>query len=241
MQFTGKRILVTGAGKGIGNATARYLAARGAKIIATTRSADDLAALAADIDCETLLCDVEDQSAAAEMAAAALPVDALVNCAGITTQESFLESKLASMEQILAINTLAPYTIAQVVARDMVARGSSGSIVNVSSIAAKIGFAEHTAYCTSKSALDGITRVMAIELGKHGIRVNSVNPAITLTPMAVKAWSDPAKADPVKSRVPLGRFIEPEEIAATIAFLLSDEASMTTGQSLVVDGGLLIN
>ena len=121
------------------------------------------------------------------------------------------------------------------------ARGEGGAIVNVSSIAAKIGFADHTAYCASKSALDGITRVMAIELGPHGIRVNSVNPAITLTPMAVKAWSDPAKSDPVKARIPLGRFIEPEEIAATIAYLLSDDSSMTTGQSLVIDGGMLIS
>lgn len=241
MQFTGKRILVTGAGKGIGNATARYLAARGATVVATSRSADDLAALAADIDCETLPCDVEDQSAAAKMAAAALPVHALVNNAGTTTQESFLDSKLASMQQILAVNTLAPYTIAQVVARDMVARGAGGAIVNVSSIASIIGFADHTAYCASKAALDGITRVMAVELGQHGIRVNSVNPAITLTPMAVKVWSDPAKSDPVKSRIPMGRFIEPEEIAATIAYLLSDESSMTTGQSLVIDGGMLIS
>jgi L-xylulose reductase len=241
MQFTGKRILVTGAGKGIGNATARFLAAKGATVVASSRSADDLAALAADIDCETLPCDVEDQAAAAEMAAAALPIHALVNNAGTTTQESFLDSKLDSMQQILAVNTLAPYTIAQIVARDMVARGEGGAIVNVSSIAAKIGFADHTAYCASKSALDGITRVMAIELGPHGIRVNSVNPAITLTPMAVKAWSDPAKSDPVKARIPLGRFIEPEEIAATIAYLLSDDSSMTTGQSLVIDGGMLIS
>ena len=71
--------------------------------------------------------------------------------------------------------------------------------------------------------------------------MNSVNPAITLTPMAVKAWSDPAKSDPVKARIPLGRFIEPEEIAATIAYLLSDDSSMTTGQSLVIDGGMLIS
>lgn len=241
MQFEGKRILITGAGKGIGNATARLLAARGATVVATSRSADDLAILAAEIGCDTIPCDLEDLSAAAAMAATALPLDGLVNNAGTTTLEPFLDTSLDNLEQLLAVNTKAPFVISQIVARDMVSRGIGGAVVNVSSISSSIGIADHLAYCSSKAALDAITRVMAVELGPHGIRVNSVNPAVTLTPMAVKAWSDPAKADPMKNRIPMGRFIEPEEVAATIAFLLSDEASMTTGQSLVIDGGFLIN
>jgi NAD(P)-dependent dehydrogenase (short-subunit alcohol dehydrogenase family) len=82
---------------------------------------------------------------------------------------------------------------------------------------------------------------MANELGKHGIRVNAVNPVITLTPMAVKAWSDPVKAEPMLRRIPLGRFFEPVEVAETIAFLLSDKASMVNGIAMPVDGGFLIN
>jgi NAD(P)-dependent dehydrogenase (short-subunit alcohol dehydrogenase family) len=82
-----------------------------------------------------------------------------------------------------------------------------------------------------------MTRVMAVELGPHGIRVNSVNPVVTLTPMADKAWSDPVKAASMLARIPLGRFVQPSEIASTIAFLLSDDAGMINGVTLTVDGG----
>jgi len=93
------------------------------------------------------------------------------------------------------------------------------------------------AYCASKAALDAITQVMALELGPHRIRVNSVNPIVTLTPMADKAWSDPAKSAPMLARIPLGRFAQPGEVAAAIAFLLSDDAAMIHGTTLTVDGG----
>jgi NAD(P)-dependent dehydrogenase (short-subunit alcohol dehydrogenase family) len=96
---------------------------------------------------------------------------------------------------------------------------------------------EHTAYCATKGALDAMTRVMAVELGAHGIRVNTVNPVVTLTPMAIKAWSDPAKAQSMLVRIPIGRFVEPEEVADTILYLLSPRASMVTGSSITVDGG----
>jgi NAD(P)-dependent dehydrogenase (short-subunit alcohol dehydrogenase family) len=127
--------------------------------------------------------------------------------------------------------------VAQETARDMIRRGVKGSMVNVSSTAAQIGIEDHTAYSASKSALDAITRVMAVELGPHGIRVNSVNPTVTLTPMAVKAWSSKEKADAVLSRIPLHRFAEPDEVADVILYLLSDRAAMVSGVSLLVDGG----
>jgi NAD(P)-dependent dehydrogenase (short-subunit alcohol dehydrogenase family) len=104
-----------------------------------------------------------------------------------------------------------------------------------------MGWANHAAYCASKGALDGLSRVMANELGRQGIRVNCVNPAITLTPMAVKAWSDPAKAEPMLSRMPLGRFVQPEEVASAILFLLSEGASMINGISMPIDAGFAVN
>ena len=115
-----------------------------------------------------------------------------------------------------------------------------GSIVNVSSDAAFVGVIDHTAYCASKGALDAMSRVMANELGPHRIRVNCINPNITLTDMARKAWSDPGRAGPRLARLPLGRFLEPDEVAEAIVYLLSDRAAMITGVSLRVDGGFSV-
>jgi L-xylulose reductase len=237
MTVAGKRVLVTGAGKGIGRTTAKLLAERGAEVVALSRSAADLEGLSAEIGCETLTCDLADLAATRAAAERALPVDLLVNNAGTTVLQPFLESTLEDFDHVMKVNAMAPMVVAQVVAADMIARGIKGAIVNVSSNAAFFGLADHAAYCASKGALDGLTRVMAVELGPKGIRVNSVNPTVTLTPMAVKAWSDPAKAGPVQARIPLGRFVEPEEVAEVILFLLSDAAAMVHGVSLPVDGG----
>lgn len=241
MSFEGKRVLVTGAGKGIGRTIATMLASRGATVIASSRSADDLRSLGAEIGCATLPCDLANLDAARAAAEAALPVDLLVNNAGTTVLQPFLESSLEDFDHVMTVNAKAPMVVAQVVAKDMIARGVKGSIVNVSSNAAFFGIADHAAYCASKCALDGLTRVMAVELGPKGIRVNSINPTVTLTPMAVKAWSDPAKAGPMQARIPMGRFVETSEVAEAVLFLLSDAASMIHGVSLPVDGGFKVS
>lgn len=230
--FIGKRILVTGAGKGIGRQTVEWLSRCGAEVIALGRNPADLAY------CEqTLVVDLADVAATQAAVASMLPIDLLVNCAGVVELESFLDTSVQTFDQMIAVNTRAPMVVAQVVARDLIARGVPGAIVNVSSLAAAVGTRDHAAYCASKAALDALTRVMAVELGPHGIRVNSVNPVVTLTPMADKAWSDPVKAASMLSRIPLGRFVQPDEIAATIAFLLSEDAAMINGVTLTVDGG----
>ena len=127
--------------------------------------------------------------------------------------------------------------VAQECARDMIRRGHKGAIVNVSSLASHHGLPDHLAYCASKGALDSMTQVMAVELGAHGIRVNTVNPTVTLTPMAVKAWSDEAKAEGMLSRIPLRRFASPEEIADVILYLLTPGSIMVNGVTLLIDGG----
>ncbi len=241
MEFEGQRVLVTGAGKGIGRAIAKELAARGATVVALSRSAGDLESLSQEMPCETIACDLGDLDATRQAAARALPIDGLVNNAGTTELTSFLETGIDEFDHIMTVNTKSAMVIAQIVAKDMIARGRQGAIVNVSSTASRLGLANHTSYCASKAALDGLTRVMAVELGQHGIRVNSVNPVVTLTPMAVKAWSDPAKSEPMLRRIPMGRFVEPEEVAKAVAFLLGDGAAMVHGHSLPVDGGFWTN
>jgi NAD(P)-dependent dehydrogenase (short-subunit alcohol dehydrogenase family) len=237
MEFAGRRVLVTGAGKGIGRITAKMLADEGADVIALSRSPEDLEALKAEIGCETIACDLADPAATRRAAQSVQPLDLLVNNAGTTKLEPFLDASEETFDWLMAVNAKAPMIIAQETARDMIRRGHKGAIVNVSSMAAFQGVPDHAAYCATKGALDAMTRVMAVELGPHGIRVNCVNPVVTLTPMAVKAWSDEAKAASMLSRIPLGRFVEPEEVASVILFLLSDKAAMVSGSQILVDGG----
>ena len=241
MSLEGKTVLVTGAGKGIGRATAVMLASRGARVVAMSRTAADLDSLAAEIGCLPIVVDLADAEATRAAARAAMPVDFLVNNAGATILESFLDTSVESFDSLMAVNTRAPMILGQEYARDRIGRGLGGAVVNVSSNASWMGWADHAAYCASKGALDAMSRVMANELGRHGIRVNCVNPAITLTPMAVKAWSDPAKTEPMLRRMPLGRFVEPEEVASVILFLLSDQAAMINGVTMPVDAGFAVN
>lgn len=241
MNFGGKRILITGAGKGIGRATVKFLAERGAEVVALSRSPADLETLQAEFGCRTIAVDFTDAEATRAAAREALPVDYLVNNAGTTELQPVLETSVEVFDLLMAVNCRAPLIISQEYARERIAAGKPGAIVNVSSISSFIGFADHAAYCASKGALDGLTRVMANELGRKGVRVNGVHPVITLTPMAVKAWSDPAKSAPMLSRIPMQRFVEPEEVASVIAFLLSDDASMVNGIDMPIDGGFLIN
>ena len=240
-RLSDRRVLVTGAGKGIGRETVRRLVADGAEVVALSRQASDLQSLAKETGCTTLAVDLAELEQAAEAVTRALPFDCLVNNAGITSLQPVLDTSMARFGAVLAVNTLAPLRLAQVVAGDLIRRGRRGAIVNLSSTASSIGLADHAAYCASKAALDALTRVLAVELGPHGIRTNSVNPTVTLTPMGQLAWSDPAKSAPVLGRIPLGRFCEPAEVASVISFLLSDDAAMLNGISINVDGGLLIS
>ncbi|AOY01662.1 SDR family oxidoreductase [Jeongeupia sp. USM3] len=235
--LNGKHILVTGAASGIGLAIAQRLVQAGAHVIAGVRKPQDAERLRRDEGFEPLLLDVGDLASVGSALNDLRPLDGLVNCAGIASLEGCLELDPAEFDRVMAVNARGAALVAKHVAKAMVAASRRGAIVNVSSQAALIALDSHLSYCASKAALDAITRVMALELGPLGIRVNSVNPTVTLTPMAVAAWSDPAKRDPALAAIPLGRFAEPVEVADPVLFLLSDAAAMITGVSLAVDGG----
>ena len=244
--FRGKRALVTGATRGIGRTIAMDLARSGCAVAATGRDPEALGALASEIEalggaCETHAADISSASEAISMARHFLrdngSCDILINNAGINHLERLVDLDVEHWDEVINVNLRAPALISSVVARHMMDR-RSGSIVHVASLSSVKGFDEHAAYCASKFGLHGLTQAMAVELGPYGIRVNAVGPTVVLTPLGLKAWGDPVKADPMKARIPLGRFATVEEVSSAVLFLASDAASMIHGQILLVDGGL---
>ncbi|WP_248749106.1 SDR family oxidoreductase [Pseudomonas sp. MWU15-20650] len=231
--FTHHRILVTGASSGIGREIAQQLISSGAEVFALGRDARALA----ELGCQVVCLDIAN-SAALDAALQDLPaMHGLVNCAGISRLEPAVAISADAFDQVMNVNARAAAQVASRVAAKMIEARIAGSIVNVSSQASLVALDDHLGYCASKAALDAITRVQCAEWGRFGIRVNSVNPTVTLTPMAAMAWSDPAKRDPALAAIPLGRFAQPAEVALPVLFLLSDTASMISGVSLPIDGG----
>jgi NAD(P)-dependent dehydrogenase (short-subunit alcohol dehydrogenase family) len=140
---------------------------------------------------------------------------------------------------VVATNTGAPMLVTKHVSRGMIAAGG-GSVVNISSQASLVALPGHSCYAASKAGLDALTRVGALELGRHNVRVNSVHPTVVLTQMSADHWDRPEIKDPFLARMPLGRFATAEEIAGPVVFLLSDDAAMVNGVALAVDGGYSI-
>lgn len=239
IRLDGKRALVTGAGKGIGREIVKTLADCGAEVVAVSRTAGDLETLAAEVQCTTIAADLADPAQAIAAAERAGAIDLLVNNAGISIPQSFLDTTVDAFDRTMAVNVRAVMLVSQVIARGMIERKRGGAIVNLSSQASMAALADHAAYCASKGGLDMLTKVMALELGPHQIRVNAVNPTVTLTPMGKMAWGDPKKSGPMLAKIPLGRFAKPFHVAQVVAYLLSDRSDMIHGITLPIDGGFL--
>ena len=230
-------ILVTGASGGIGGATVRQLVAAGAEVIANGRNEEALAALAAETGCRTLPFDLESEDAIRD-ALDDLDLWGLVNCGGFGGEIATpMDTDISVFDKVIAINARGALLVTKYASRSMIRLARGGAIVNVSSQASLVGLKGHISYGSSKAALDNITRVSALELGPHGIRVNSVNPTVVMTPMSAWYWGRPEIEGPFLETMPLGRWATEDEIAAPIVFLLSDGASMISGVSLPIDGG----
>ncbi|XP_055971351.1 carbonyl reductase [NADPH] 2-like [Sorex fumeus] len=240
LSFHGLRALVTGAGKGIGRETAKALHASGARVVAVTRTQADLNSLCQECPgVEPICVDLGDWAATERALSDVGAVDLLVNNAAVALLQPFLEITKEVFDRSLHVNLRSVIQVSQIVARSMVARGVPGSIVNVSSMVSQTSFPNIAVYSSTKGAMTMLTKVMALELGPHKIRVNSVNPTVVQTAMGQQVLNNPEVARQLKTRHPLGKFAEVEDVVNSILFLLSDCSAATTGSSIMVDAGYL--
>jgi NAD(P)-dependent dehydrogenase (short-subunit alcohol dehydrogenase family) len=238
--LSGLCVLITGASSGIGRATAVALAACGADLVLLARSKSALEQVHAEVlpaRVRTIAADLNDTRVTRELIAGLPRLDALVNNAGQNIPQSFHDVDERSFDAILGLNVKAAFFVAQACVKKFREDGRGGAIVNVSSQMGHVGAAKRTVYCTSKHALEGLTKALAVELAPEGIRVNSVCPTFVTTPLTAPMFENQEFQAEVTSKIPMGRLGTAEEVTGAIAFLLSPAASLITGSSLLVDGG----
>lgn len=244
MRFSKKTVIVTGAASGIGRAAARRFADEGANVVAVDLERAALEEASAELPRDRLLIQVGDTSnreAAEATIAAAVDrfgtVDVLINNAGIASQGDITQTSEEDFDRVLAVNVRGYFHMAKAAMPELVK--ARGSIVMTSSVSGLGGDWAMFAYNTSKGAVTNMVRAMALDAAKDGVRVNAVNPSFTDTGMTKSMQDKPDLVAKFKERMPLGPMAQPEDIAAVMAFLASDDARMVTGVNLPVDGGLM--
>tara|TARA_B110000259_G_scaffold124201_1_gene140667 strand:- start:557 stop:1321 length:765 start_codon:yes stop_codon:yes gene_type:complete len=238
--------LVTGAGKGIGRATAIALAEAGAKVIIVSRTLSDLMKVEKLIkktkgSCLKFECDVTNLNKFKGILKKIKKLDILVNNAGNNRPEHFIEVKKKNMEYLVELNMKAAFNVAQMCSQKMVTlknrKKIGGSIINMSSQLGRVGAPIRSVYNMTKFGLEGLTRGMALELGKYNIRVNTVCPTFVATPMVKEFFKNKKFKQQVLENIPLGRLAEENDVATAVAFLAADSSNSITGTSFMVDGG----
>ena len=236
-RFEGKQALVTGAGSGIGAAVARSLHAEGAEVVLADVNAEGAEVLALDLGtrARAIALDVRDEDA---VAPAMQGLDVLVNVAGIGSTTDAPGTSRETWEAVFAVNTTGTFLCCKHAIPGMKERGG-GSIVNLGSVAGLVGLPNRAAYCASKGAVIALTRALAVDHVRDGIRVNAVCPGTVDTPWVQRLVEEAGEdIDALRARQPMGRLGTPEEIAEAVLYLASDAAAFVTGTALVIDGGL---
>ena len=238
----GRRALVAGGSSGIGLGCAVALAEAGAHVIVMARRKDQLDGVVAAMtdaghSAEALVGDLADIEATSAAIDAIRPLDVFVNSAGMARHSPATETAADDFDAVMNVNLRGAYFASQAVAKAMIADGRPGSIINISSQMAVVGGVDRAVYCASKHAVEGFTKSMAIELGPHRIRVNTVCPTFIRTPLTEQTFSQPARVKWIEEKIKLGRVAEAEEIMGEVQFLASDASALVTGTALLIDGG----
>ncbi len=252
MRLDGKTALVTGGAQGIGRACAERFAAEGARVVIADIDGDRGSAAAEALNAAHgaggavaayVACDVGDKDQVDAAVAATVErfggLDICVSNAGIIHTAGFLDVAEADFDRVLRVNLKGVFLTGQAAARRMVAQGNGGAIINMSSINAVVAIPDQVPYVTAKGGVAQLTKVMALALAPHGIRVNAIGPGSIMTDLLKVVMHDEAARRKILSRTPMGRCGEVDEIAAVASFLASDDASYITGQTIYADGGRL--
>lgn len=242
--FVGRVALVTGAGRGIGRATADLLHAQGATVYGTSRDEETAVAIAERYGTAAVRMELREKSSIdsgiERVLSHAGHVDLLVNNGGVNVPKRAVDLTEEDWDLVQETNVRGTFFASRALAKHWIAAGTAGAIVSVASQAGIVAIEERAAYGTSKAAMIHLTKQLALEWAQFGIRVNAVAPTFVRTELTASTLARPEWAAELLSRIPIGRFGEAEEIAAAMAYLLSDAASLITGHTLTLDGGYTI-
>lgn len=241
-RLDGKTAFITGASSGIGHAAAVALAEAGAHVTVAARRADALDQLVAELQvaghsAHAQVMDVANISETQQLVSDLGPFDVLLNSAGLARHSPAVDTNEPDFDAVSDLNVKGAYFLTQAVATGLIAAGRGGSLMNISSQMAHVGGIDRAVYCATKHAVEGFTKAMAIEFGKHDIRVNTICPTFILTELTQATFDDPEKRAWVERQIKLNRVGQVEDIMGAAVFLASDAAAMITGTSLLVDGG----